>query len=384
MPAQNPARRGAVAVLIATVFVDVIGFAMVLPLLPGYAARFGAEPGAIGLLIAVYSAMQFVLAPLWGRLSDRIGRRPVLLLGLVGSIASYLVFAVADGFWLLFLSRMLDGGSGATLNIAQAYLADETAPAQRTRAMGLVGAAYGVGFVIGPILGGVTSTISLSLPGYVAAALTAANLLFAWWRLPESVRVQDDTAATAVTPLRWRGLAAPLAVLFTATLAFSVMYVVFPLFGEARFGADRRTVGYWFAFIGLVTAIMQGGLLGRLAARLGEPRVAAIGAALLAAGFALVPVAHGTPNAAFYVALIALGAGFGMAGPSMLGMISRRAAADRQGRVLGAAQSAASMARIVGPVVAGLVMQAHTADAAFRTSAVIAGVGAIIAMRLKR
>jgi DHA1 family tetracycline resistance protein-like MFS transporter len=375
--------RSAIPTVVATVFVDVIGFAMILPLLPSYAARFGASPFLIGVIVASYSAMQFVFAPLWGRVSDRWGRRPVLLLGLAGSVASYLMFAVADGFVLLLLSRLLDGGSGATINVAQAYLADETTRERRTRAMGIVGAAFGLGFIVGPILGGITSAVDPSLPGFVAAALTGANLVFAWLRLPESH--QPSPARPAMEPLPWSLIGAPTLVLFAATIAFSVMYVVFPLFGELRFGADRSTVSYWFAFVGLVTAIVQGGLLGRLAGALGEARVARIGTAMLAGGFLLVPLTAGagTVTPFFYLTLTLLGAGFGMTGPSMIGLVSRLTDPDRQGRVLGITQSVSSMARIVGPIVAGMVMQANSAEAAFRVSGMMAAAGLVVAVVMR-
>ncbi|HQW67579.1 MAG TPA: MFS transporter [Gemmatimonadales bacterium] len=380
MTVPTPPARSAIPIVVATVFVDVIGFGMILPLLPSYAARLGGSPAAIGLLVASYSAMQFVLAPLWGRASDMFGRRPVLLIGLAGSVASYLVFAWADSLPLLLLSRVLDGGSGATINVAQAYLADETTPEKRTKAMGVVGAAFGLGFIVGPILGGITASIGTTLPGLVAAAITAANLVMAWLLLPESVR-RVATPGVPEAPLAWRGLAPPVTVLFLATLAFSVMYVVFPLYGEARFGASRSTVGYWFAFVGLATAIVQGGLLGRLVARFGEAGVARLGALLMAVGFVLVPPAGeaAAPGALFYGALTLLGAGFGMAGPSMIGLASRRAAATVQGRTLGVTQSASSLARIVGPIVAGLVMQASSDGGAFQFSALMAAVALVVA-----
>ena len=380
MIVPTPPARSAIPIVVATVFVDVIGFGMILPLLPSYAARLGGSPAAIGLLVASYSAMQFVLAPLWGRASDMFGRRPVLLIGLAGSVASYLVFAWADSLPLLLLSRVLDGGSGATINVAQAYLADETTPEKRTKAMGVVGAAFGLGFIVGPILGGITASIGTTLPGLVAAAITAANLAMAWLLLPESVR-RVATPGVPEAPLAWRGLAPPVTVLFLATLAFSVMYVVFPLYGEARFGASRSTVGYWFAFVGLATAIVQGGLLGRLVARFGEAGVARLGALLMAVGFVLVPPAGeaAAPGALFYGALTLLGAGFGMAGPSMIGLASRRAAATVQGRTLGVTQSASSLARIVGPIVAGAMMQASSDGGAFRLSALMAAVALVVA-----
>ncbi|MBL0178511.1 MAG: MFS transporter [Gemmatimonadetes bacterium] len=383
MTTSAPLPRSAIPIVIATVFIDVIGFGMVLPLLPSYAARLGGTPGNIGLLVASYSAIQFILAPLWGRVSDRIGRRPVLLIGLAGSVASYLVFAFANSLPLLLLSRILDGGSGATVNVAQAYLADETTPEQRTKAMGMVGAAFGLGFIVGPILGGITAAIGNTLPGIIAAIITAVNLGLAWRVLPESVPAAvAANAPVARTP--WRALAAPVAVLFLATLAFSVMYVVFPLFGELRFKASRSVVSYWFAYVGLATAIVQGGLLGRLVTRLGEVGVARLGAGVMAVGFLLIPPAGalGAPGPLFYTALALLGAGFGMAGPAMIGLASRRAAATVQGRTLGVTQSASSLARIIGPIVAGAMMQAASAEGAFRLSASMAAGALLLAATL--
>lgn len=377
--------RSVIPIVIGTVFVDIVGFAMVLPLLPSYAARLGGTPTSIGILVASYSALQLLLAPLWGRVSDRYGRRPVLLIGLAGSVASYLVFAWADTFLLLLLSRLLDGGSGASINVAQAYLADETRRSHRARAMGVVGAAVGVGFIVGPILGGITASISIAAPGLVAAGITLVNLLAALVFLPESRR-HGKTVARVAGPISWRVIGAPLAVLFLGTLAFSVMYVVFPLFGEARLGATRSTVSYWFAFIGLVTAIIQGGLLGRLVRALGEAGTARVGSALLATGFVLVApsIGGGDTGAAFYLALTCLGAGFGMIGPSMTGLVSRRAPGDRQGRYLGLTQSTNAMARIVGPLVAGGVMQLRDAETAFLASAGMAVVGLGVAAGIGR
>lgn len=379
-------RRSPVPIVIATVFVDIVGFAMILPLLPSYAARLGGTPTSIGILVAAYSLLQLVLAPLWGRASDRFGRRPVLLIGLTGSVVSYLLFAVAGSYAMLLLSRVIDGASGASINVAQAYLADETRSTQRARAMGIVGAAVGVGFIVGPILGGITAGISPMLPGLLAAAITAINLLVAVVILPESRQRRQAAVRKATIPVAWRDLAPAMSVIFLATLAFSVMYVVFPLFGEQRLGATRSTVSYWFAFVGLVTAIVQGGLLGRLVRWLGEPGTARLGAALLAGGFLLVApsVRGGETTAMFYVALACLGAGFGMAGAAMTGLVSRRTGADRQGRVLGLTQSASAMARIIGPISAGAIMQAESAEGAFLASAAMAAIALAIAAGLGR
>ncbi len=379
-------RRSPVPIVIATVFVDIIGFAMILPLLPSYAARLGGSPTSIGLLVAAYSLLQLVLAPLWGRASDRFGRRPVLLIGLTGSVVSYLLFAVAGSYAMLLLSRVIDGASGASINVAQAYLADETRSTQRARAMGIVGAAVGVGFIVGPILGGITAGISPMLPGLLAAAITAINLLIAVVILPESRQRRRTTVRKATMPVSWGTLAPAMSVIFLATLAFSVMYVVFPLFGEQRLGATRSTISYWFAFVGLVTAIVQGGLLGRLVRWLGEPGTARLGAALLAGGFLLVApsVKGGETTPTFFAALACLGAGFGMAGAAMTGLVSRRTTADRQGRMLGLTQSASAMARIVGPITAGAIMQAKSAEGAFLASAAMAAIALAIAAGLGR
>lgn len=362
-----------------TVFVDVIGLAMILPILPGTATRLGATPALIGVLVASYSAAQLVLAPAWGRLSDRIGRRPVLLLGLAGGVVSYVVFALAGSWQLLLLSRLIDGGSGATTNVAQAWLADGTAPERRTRAMGQVGAAVGAGFIIGPILGGISSTGGSALPGWIAAAITLVNLMVAAIALPAAPPRRAPAIRSTPTPPPVR-LALPLLILFLSTLAFSVMYVVFPLWGELILGADRSTVGYWFAFIGLITAGVQGGLLGRLVARFGETRTARHGALLLMLGLAALPFSTAGSPWQFYLVLVVIGAGYGLAGPPLLGLISRHTDVARQGRVLGVAQSANSLARIVGPIVAGLAMTWIGARHAFLSAAGFALVAAVLTL----
>jgi len=248
-----------------TVFIDLIGFGIVLPLLPSYAAAFRVSDTAIGFLVASFSLMQFLLAHWWGRLSDRIGRRPVLLVGLAGSAVSYLVFALAGSFWLLLVSRMVAGAMGATVNVAQAYLADVTAPERRASAMGLLGAAFGLGFVVGPALGGISSHWGDAGPGLIASGLTGINLLLAWRWLPES-RPGGAPAAVAV-PVHWSRFLAPFAAVGLSTIAFTVLYVVFPLQVERALGLDRHQSAYLFVLIGLVSAVVQGGLIGRLVAR---------------------------------------------------------------------------------------------------------------------
>mgnify|MGYP001267164857 CR=1 FL=1 len=370
------------AVVLLTVFVDIVGFGMILPILPGHAASLGRGPLTIGIVVGAYSAIQLLLAPLWGRVSDRYGRRPVLLLGLFGSAMSYVLFALAGNWWLLLISRLLDGGSGATINVAQAYFADATAPEDRARAMGKIGAAVGLGFIVGPMIGGIGSALGGTLTvAWIAAAITALNLIVAWRILPESVRTPShETAPPIVAPPS--RLLLPLTVLFLSTLAFSVIYVVFPLWGETTLGVSRSTVSYWFGLMGLVTAIVQGGVLGRLVRTVGETGTARGGTAFLAVGLALLPMAGLAGGARFYLVLVLLGIGYGLAGPAMLGLVSRDTGATRQGRTLGVAQSAASLARIIGPVLTGAVMAGGGAETAFLVSAGIAFAGLLAALVL--
>jgi multidrug resistance protein len=230
----TPAQRSALRLVLLTVFVDLVGFAIVLPLLPSYGAKYGASDAAIGALVASYSLMQLLFAPWWGRLSDRIGRRPVLLIGLVGSAASYLLFGFAGSFLVLLISRVVAGGCGSIVNVAQATLADVTSREHRARAMGLIGAAFGVAFIIGPALGGFSSRWGEAAPGLVAATLSGANFFAALFLLPETRAIADRSRTQARA--RWSTLLAPLGIMFLETFAFTVIYVVFPLYGERSLG----------------------------------------------------------------------------------------------------------------------------------------------------
>ncbi len=380
-PNDEGGSRTATVIIFTAVFIDLIGFGIVLPLIPGYAARHAVSDRSIGYLVASFSLMQFLLAPWWGRLSDRIGRRPVLLTGLAGSALSYLLFAFATGFWTLLASRIVAGGMGATVTVAQAYLADITPPERRSRAMGLIGAAFGLGFVVGPALGGISSRWGESAPGLVAAGLTASNLVLAWFRLPET-RVHQPIATPSVTP-HWRRLAGPFAVVAFSTIAFTVMYVVFPLYVERSLHYDRDHIAYLFVLIGLVTAVVQGGLVGRIAPRFGETRLMGVGCGLLAAGLAALPLSFEPfiqaplRLPAFLGSILCLAFGPGLVGPSATAYVSRVAPAGEQGRALGTLVSVGAVARILGPVMAGTISQQASARAAFLVSAgaaVVAGI----------
>jgi DHA1 family tetracycline resistance protein-like MFS transporter len=366
-------------VVFTVVFIDLLGFGIVLPLLPTYAKTFGVSPAAIGLLVTSFSVLQLVAVPAWGALSDRIGRRPVLIVGLVGSTASYLLFAFAHSYWALLVSRIVAGGMGATVGVAQAYLADVTTPERRAHAMGMLGAAFAMGFILGPALGGILASHSYASAGLAAAVLCAVNAAAALAWLPEtpqhrSVRVAGHVSLGA--------LAAPLAASLLVTAAFAVIHVTLPLFVQDVLHDSPRRMGMLFAFMGVVSAIVQGGVVGRLAARVGEKALAVTGGILLAAGLALVPRASG--DALFLLALGVLSAGSALATPSVYAVVSRRVAAGQQGAALGLTQTASTLGRIVGPTVAGFLIGTQGIAAPFLAGAILALLGMVAALFLPR
>jgi MFS family permease len=382
---QNPVpvRPAALAVL-AAVFLDLVGFGIVVPQLPLAADRFTTSGLVVGLVVAVDSLMSFLLAPRWGRLSDRVGRRPVLLLGLYGSAIAYLVFGLAGSLVALVASRVLSGSLGATVNVAQAALADLTRPDQRARAMGLVGAAFGLAFTVGPMLGGIASRWGEGAPGLLAASICAVNAVLATFTLKDS-RMRTEQAWGQTTRVPRPAFAA----IFLATFSFTTMYVVFQRFSAAQLGLGRAAISYLFVLVGLVSVVVQGRLLRRLAPRHGELRLALLGTALLAAGLAGLPLAAlvaqpASRLAILVLAVIAVSAGFSFAGPCVTAFVSRKAHPHDQGRVLGTLQSIGASARIVGPPVLGLVGQRGGFTAAFAAAAVAATVAGVVVGRWGR
>lgn len=382
---MKPPGTRASRLLIGVLLADVTCFAIVMPLLASYGSAMGSSGAAIGALVAAYSAMHFLLAPVWGRFSDRVGRRPVLLLGILGTLCSSLLFAFAPNYLTLLLSRVVAGGLGATLHIAQAYVADQTGPAERTRVMGLIGATYGFGFILGPIIGGVTSGLGDAAPGLAASGISLVALVVAGAWLPEPARRQPEAPAVAFPPFAWRPFVIPFAAAFASTLAFTVIYVVLPLHVEEALGYGRSRVSYLFALVGLMTTIVQGGVVGRLAPRLGEGRLVTLGGVLMAAGLASLP--PGTVGPAMQPLLLTglavLGIGYGFVGPAEAGYVSRRAGRADQGRLLGVLQSINAVSRIAGPVAAGALLAFGGAALAFFAAAGSAGVAAALGLGMR-
>ena len=362
-----------------------------LPLLPFYATELGAGPAEVGLIIASFSAMQFVFAPVWGRLSDRFGRRPILLVGLVGSGVSYVIFALAETVAVLLVSRVAGGVMGANVAVAQAYVADATTGARRARGMGMIGAAFGIGFVLGPAIGGVLSRWGYAVPGFAAAALSLVAAAVAAVALPESLPRErraeaagGSGAAFAAAVERGRRLLGavrrpalrdPIGAAFVGTLGFAAFTTAFPLLLEGPMEMSSVDAGWMFAFLGLVSATVQGGLLGATVDRLGERRVAWVGAWLLAVGLAAVAAVGGPVGMLLALALI--GIGFGYMTPSLQSLVSRRADPRDQGGTLGINQSAGSLARVIGPLAGGWAFGAFGPTREFLATAAVVAVAAL-------
>ena len=367
-------------ILFVTVFLDLVGFGIIVPFLAYYVESFGAHAATVGILMGSYSLAQFVFAPIWGRVSDRVGRRPILLLGLSGSVVGYTTFGLASTLVMLFVGRIVMGIFGATIPTAQAAVADVTAPENRARGMGLIGAAIGLGFILGPALGGILAHLSgalpfelfqrnpYALPCLAAGALALCNFAAAAFFLPESLPKElRNTAVRRSSRLQQlsAGLADPrlrtlVLIYFLFMLGFAMMEATLTLFIENRIGsADHaqlvRRVGYLFGFIGVIQVALQGGLVGRLARRFGEARLLLTGCLLAALSLGSVPLVRSW--GALYLVALGLAASGGLAQPSVSSLISRAASADTQGGTLGISQSAASLARVIGPVLAGALFQ---------------------------
>jgi len=385
-------RKPSLLVVFLTVFIDLVGFGIVLPLLPIYSEHFGASGLMVGGIMASFSAMQFLFAPVWGRLSDRIGRRPVLLVSTAGSIISYAIFAfgssLTGGTALLVLlaSRMLAGVCGANITVAQAYIADITPPDQRSKRMGLIGMAFGLGFIFGPYIGGKSMQLfGTSGPGWVASSLCAANFLLALALLPESRQPSSSPVAARPRLAQWthtlrRPTIGPLVgIFFLATFAFTCFETTLGLMVGRNFGLDlihghdASSITTLFMFCGIVSAFVQGGPIGRLVRTFGEPKLIAISMLLVAVSLASIPFIVGQGELSwgvllrkggwpwlellFVLALLSIGSG--LTRPPLFGLLSILTPANEQGETIGVAQSAGSLARILGPLFAGGLFQVH-------------------------
>ncbi|HEX8371638.1 MAG TPA: MFS transporter [Chthoniobacterales bacterium] len=343
-----------------TIFIDMIGFGIVIPVLPVYAegSKFNATPTQLSLLVGIFSLLQLVCAPLFGKISDRFGRKPVLTISIFGTAVGFLVTGLAGSYWMLLLGRIIDGASGGNIATGMACIADVTTKENRSKAMGLIGAAFGLGFMIGPAMGGVLGKISPALPFFVAAGMALINCALVAWRLPETltpeVRARNKDRAS-LGEVFSQGRAALISMIlasqFASIVGFSIMTSLFALFCEKRFGYDIAQTGWIFFYVGFLGVIMQGGVLRRLLRRPIEKQLALIGAAILAISMYFLP---STPPSLGMLLLVCTGISIGnsLVTPTMNGLASRSSDPHTQGRVLGLIASAGSMGRFIGPMIA--------------------------------
>lgn len=388
--------RSPLAIIFLTVALDLLGFGLIIPVAPYYAEHFHATETEVALLGTIYSAMQFLFVPVWGRLSDRVGRRPVLLFSILASAVSMTIFGAAQSYGWLLAARAVSGAATANIAVAQAYVADVTTPANRAKGMGLIGAAFGIGFILGPFAGGQLSSlgreigIGYGLVGYGAAALALVNFVLALTLLPESRKLGEGERPKRpgrIAELRQTlgipGIVGLFAVFFVATFAFANLEWTFALLTQERLGwtpavGGDRYNGYVFGFIGVIAAVIQGGMIGPLTRKLGERRLLWIGLGLLSAGLAVLATVQGL--AVLLFACVLFSTGNSLTGPSISSLVSRRASADSQGAVLGVQQSVGSLARVVGPTCGGLLFQYAGSAYPFITGSAAMALALVVAL----
>jgi len=406
MPQEKPNEKfftTPLVIIFVTVFIDLIGFGMVIPILPYYANTppFHATPRQIGFLVAIYSLMQFFFSPLFGRLSDRYGRRPILFISLIGSAVGYLVIGFANTLFLVFLGRIIGGITGANISTAQAYIADVTTKENRAKGMGLFGAAFGLGFIFGPALAGILSKYSIHAPFFFAAALSLANAIALYFILPESLgtslrsTIQEKRSRLgdlieSFTNKSFRDINI---VYFLLVTAFSIMTYAFVLYTAYRFEYTPEQNGYLFAFVGIIAILGQGFLFNRLVQSFGESPLVAVGCLMMVASLFAIPIIGPEKGGltALLIGTAVLSFGNAFASPGLTSLASKTASEQEQGRTLGIMQSGASLARVIGPVIGGLLLNnaANTIDDAslyltFWTASAIMFVAFLVAIYFAR
>jgi MFS family permease len=374
--------KNSLLILFSVVVLDLIGFGIVIPILPFYAEQYGANATILGLLLTSFAAMQFIFSPLWGKLSDKIGRKKVLLLTMTGAVFGLLVLGLAHSLWMLFAGRIISGIFAANISVASAYVSDVTTEENRAKGMGLIGAAFGIGFILGPALGGILSIYGYAVPILVAAGLSALNVIYAFARLGEPLRPQTAGEAplsrSAVLNDPYVRKMCLLNLLFT--LGVTQLEAVFAFFMMDRFGYDARHVAYILVMMALIMVAIQGGMIKHLVVKFGEKNLMLSGSLLLGACFFFVPSSHLIAILLIPLAISSIGRGISQ--PSMMSLVSKGAPDNLRGAVMGSFQASASLARVIGPSIAGMLYdRAHTLP--FYLASILMGLVFIFGFGLK-
>jgi len=402
-PAATPEKSsvGKLAVLMVTAFMDMVGILMIIPLMPFYAKSMGAGGFVVGLLVASFSIAQLLMAPVWGRLSDHYGRRPALIVGMTASAVAYVIFAYAGSLWLLFLSRIVQGAGGGTVSVIQAYVADSLEPKDRAKGLGWLSAATNAGVALGPLLGAVALKWGTPGPGLLAAGLSLVNILFAWKFLVESRDLDEASTARSQPRVLGRSRRAVIEVathpnepasrliwIYAIAIgAFQGSTAVLALFLAVRFGVTAKTIGYFFAYIGVISVVTRAVILGRAVDRFGEARLSRLGLALLAIGLALLPFMRPLANPvmtyvplALAVALIPFGTAFTF--PCVTSLLSRVVSSRERGLYMGVQQTFGGAARVIFPVVYGYLFD-RVIQLPFLVAAVLVAGTILLGLRME-
>jgi MFS transporter, DHA1 family, multidrug resistance protein len=343
--------KTALPLLFVVMFLVMVGFGIIIPVLPFYAEEIGANPTELGLLMAVYSLMQLIFAPIWGQVSDRIGRKPVMMIGITGLALAFFIQAISSQLWMLFVARILGGIlSSANMPTAMAYVADITTEENRGKGMGIIGAATGLGFVFGPAIGGIFSKISLNMPFYLASGSSLITLVLVFILLKESA----DKKKTVKRDSIWKAFNTHVSVLFFVQLLISLslsgLEATFAYFAAKRAGLGSTQLGYIFMIMGFGSALVQGGLVGRFTKKYGERSVIQGGIIISAIGFGLILLVHSFTTAAIFLTIFGLGNG--VIRPSVSSLLTKMSTAGH-GSSTGLLSSFDSLGRIIGPPIGG-------------------------------
>jgi len=386
----NGSRLRRLAVLILVCFVDAIGFMIILPLLPFYAVRLHATPETVGRLIASFSVAQLLAAPVWGRVSDRFGRRPALLIGLGASAVAFAVFGFADSVWLLFASRVVQGAGGGTTGVAQAYVADTVETKDRARALGWLSSATAAGVILGPAIASFAFHLGAAAPGLVAATLCLVNVAIAWRWLPESRPGERSTKARKpIWHPAWLVVRHPtnlvsrlIWIYGIGMVAFSAMTSVLSLYLQAEFQLTEKTIGPIFAYVGVLSLVMRSVLLGPIVDRLGESWTMRVGTLLFAAGLLLYPIPQSLWSLAAVIPLVPIGTA--LLFPATTSLMSRYSDPRELGTTMGVAQTFAGLARVIAPLLATMVFQRLGHAMPFYAAGAVIALAGVLALQIPR